>query len=102
MSLRTLKGTVACKPTDRDFKPEKKVNSGFATMEQITALVKLEVVLHSESGYEPEDNIYVKADVFDQNKLSFANKVYTIDSEKVILVPEECIVLTNRLKEGTK
>ncbi len=84
--MRTTNNRVACSPVNRDFKPELKTSNNFGTMQQVTELVELKVVLEAECGYEPGDSIYVNGASLDRS--TWAKTQFILNKVPLILVPE--------------
>jgi hypothetical protein len=82
--------TIATFPFEK-FSIESTVKSGFATINQKTTLTALLVVAGNREGdIQAGSVVYVNSD---QCKQVWANKVYKLGEQDIILVPEDAVVL---------
>lgn len=79
---------IATKPFETQS-IEGKINSGFAVVHQKHSLTPLTVV-YGNNRIQPGSTIWVRSDAC---KLPWANDVFEIDGNKIILVPEEFVML---------
>lgn len=87
--ITAVNGKVACTPLE-SLSLETQ-GSGFKTVKQKTALVKLKVVFGSlkfGSGLY----VYLRGDVI---TMPWVKEVFDVEGQKVILVPEDCIQMVS-------